>query len=366
VRKEAISLLVAGVVLVTAAPVCAQTPQELFQTLKQKVNAGSWSDALATLARLDVAAATTENESLRERMAVAVAFYRGVCQANLGRSDEAVKSFREFFTFQPDATIDERLFSLNVVKAFETARKASSATRGSIAQSYARFRGSVPSVDDPADPRWADGPVKWILTPEELTEWSQLTDLSDRISFVRRFWAARSNLLDRNGHSFQEEFERRVAYADQEFAEEDGERRGSLTDRGMVFVLLGPPVSAARERLRGSSNGVETGGETRQVPESDFVKRKTNINTSLSVQARYAAKLPGVENKVPSLEYEYLETWHFDSEISPMPVGFRELDVHYVTKRGRGRSSLQRDPTTISALGAAAQNGAGRRAAKVP
>jgi GWxTD domain-containing protein len=58
------------------------------------------------------------------------------------------------------------------------------------------------------------------------------------VSFVEAFWRARAG----NDH-FRAIFERRVAFADADLGQEgkSGDR-GSMTDRGMVFILLGPPA----------------------------------------------------------------------------------------------------------------------------
>src|SRR6267378_1520846 len=45
-------------------------------------------------------------------------------------------------------------------------------------------------------------------------------------------------------NEFRDEFDRRVQYADQNFA--NGRQRGSLTDRGKVLVLFGAPTHAVR------------------------------------------------------------------------------------------------------------------------
>src|SRR5262245_40034670 len=71
----------------------AQTLPELFQKLKTEVNAGSWADASRTLATLQTDSAKPGNEEPRRKLEGPIAFYRGVCEANLDQTDEAVESF---------------------------------------------------------------------------------------------------------------------------------------------------------------------------------------------------------------------------------------------------------------------------------
>ena len=371
-RKKIMSLLVAAFALGAPTVICAQTPQELFRSMKEQITAGAWAEALTTLSRLESAASAPENETIRFRLAGPIAFYRGVCQANLGRSDEAEKCFREFLTLEPNATMDPRAFSSAAARAFESAQKANAAQGVSLAESYRRFHGETESADDPADPRWADGPVKWIMTPDERTRWSTLNDPNERLAFAESFWSARLALSGRDGRSFRQEFERRVAFADRKFGE--GETRGSLTDRGMVFVLLGPPLQVAVQRLRGESSNPLDGGASRIGSQDESIAMRSSPaatasrlrSPSAGIKAMTWAKYQDVQNKSASLEDETLETWNYGDQLLPMGAGLRDLDVHYLTKHGTGRRMLQQDPGTVNALSAAAQQGAGKLAASAP
>src|SRR4030095_5720519 len=80
--------------------------------------------------------------------------------------------------------------------------------------------------------------------------------------FVERFWTARATLPGESGRTYRQEFERRIAFADI-YLVQDPEKRGSLSDRGMVFVLLGPPTRATRRALRGENDPSEPSGMSR-------------------------------------------------------------------------------------------------------
>ncbi len=101
----------------------AQTIPELFGKVKAEIKADSWADALKTLDALEAEAAKPGNESAQKQLAGPLAFYRGVCSANLGQKDEAAASFTTFLKLQPGATIDAAVYSKKAVAAFEKAQK---------------------------------------------------------------------------------------------------------------------------------------------------------------------------------------------------------------------------------------------------
>ena len=71
-----------------------------------------------------------------------------------------------------------------------------------------------------------------------------------RQEFVDRFWEARNPQPGNPDNTFKTAFDRRVAFADAYFIAGREATRGSMTDRGMVFVLLGPPTYVGRKPIR--------------------------------------------------------------------------------------------------------------------
>ncbi len=86
---------------------------------------------------------------------------------------------------------------------------------------------------------WADGPVRWLLLPEEWKELRQMRHKAAALNFIESFWARRDGEPETPGNAFRERFSERVEAADLLYKE--GARRGSLTDRGRALILLGPP-----------------------------------------------------------------------------------------------------------------------------
>lgn len=93
---------------------------------------------------------------------------------------------------------------------------------------------------------WAKGPVQYLMTKEEQTAWQALAADADVDAFITAFWARRDPTPGTAANEMRDEFERRVAAADQKFA---GRARGSLTDRGRVFIMFGNPVRVTAAKV---------------------------------------------------------------------------------------------------------------------
>ena len=103
---------------------------------------------------------------------------------------------------------------------------------------------------------WAKGPAQFIMTPQELTQWNQIKTDADAKAFTDLFWARRDPSPGTPANEYRDAFEAAVKYADEHFAE--GRRKGSLTDRGRVLVLLGAP---SRIEKTGSAAATTMPGE---------------------------------------------------------------------------------------------------------
>ncbi len=114
---------------------------------------------------------------------------------------------------------------------------------------------------------WASGPAGFLLTTSEESTWSSInTDAAAR-DFIALFWARRDPQPDVPGNQFKAEFDRRVKYADDNFATDD--TRGAVTDRGKVLILLGFPQKienrAPTETVERMSERGSAGAGTEEV-----------------------------------------------------------------------------------------------------
>jgi GWxTD domain-containing protein len=96
---------------------------------------------------------------------------------------------------------------------------------------------------------WLNGPVGYIITENEKKEFKKLALIEEKQKFIIWFWARRDPNSDTDWSEFQEEFYRRVDYANENFMEKGLE--GWETARGMIFIILGPPEKKWEELIPG-------------------------------------------------------------------------------------------------------------------
>jgi len=204
-----------------AAPV---TLPELFRKAKEQVKLGSYDAALSTLHEIDTVSQQPGLEKDREALRTSLAFYEGVCRAALGKEDEARADFTVYLAANPSAQMDPAMYPKKVVAAFEGARKASAAAAApaepatGIASAYRVFRKpESPLAPIPED--WADGPVRFLLSSAQADEYRHMADPIARSEFITSFWKSRDLKPETAENEFRDEFERRVAFADQYFVQ---------------------------------------------------------------------------------------------------------------------------------------------------
>ena len=93
--------------------------------------------------------------------------------------------------------------------------------------------------DTPAFQKWANEDVRWIITPEERAAFLKLQTPEQKEQFIEQFWALRDPTPDTRENEFKDEHYRRIAYANVHFGA--GATPGWESDRGRVYIVLGPP-----------------------------------------------------------------------------------------------------------------------------
>ncbi len=83
--------------------------------------------------------------------------------------------------------------------------------------------------------------VSPIITKAEREVFSMLKTNEEREKFIRFFWRQRDPYPDTEENEFAKEYMERVRFADQNFGHGTF-RRGSQTERGYYYLLLGPPL----------------------------------------------------------------------------------------------------------------------------
>src|ERR1700704_5740837 len=99
-RRLTLSLLAA----LAAAVALGQSVPDLFPKAKEQARAGSWPDALVPMEAVDLEAGKPANQKFQSQLEAPLAFYRGVCDSNLDRVNDAGADFETFLLLQPGAS----------------------------------------------------------------------------------------------------------------------------------------------------------------------------------------------------------------------------------------------------------------------
>ena len=86
---------------------------------------------------------------------------------------------------------------------------------------------------------WLVGPVSRLASPQEIQEYLALKDDAQAEAFVQAFWDRRDPAPDKPGNPIRAAFDQRSVNADRLYSEAG--LLGRRTDRGVLFVLYGPP-----------------------------------------------------------------------------------------------------------------------------
>ncbi|MCJ7681025.1 MAG: GWxTD domain-containing protein, partial [Candidatus Aminicenantes bacterium] len=112
-------------------------------------------------------------------------------------------------------------------------------------------RGTVRMKDDPFFDSFYEK-AQIIMTKEERTVYRNLPDRESKAAFIEDFWTTRDPDPGTEENENKIAFEERIEYANTWFGlhnthrgrppgERGGESRGWDTDRGNIYILLGPP-----------------------------------------------------------------------------------------------------------------------------
>ena len=351
--------------LAIALPLAAEGLGELFQKAKEQVKSAHWEEALKTLDALDGASRQPGLEQQRKQLEPALEFYRAVCFANTDRAAQAQAHFETYLAANPNASLDRGMYSKKTADAFERAQKKRGAQgepssgSSSLAAAYRDFRMSDGATTEPPKENWTEGPVKVLLTPEEKREWAGLSDAVSRSEFITKFWGARDPKPETPENEFREDFEKRIAFADKYFVQD--ETRGSLTDRGLVFLLLGPPTYAGRSPLgtgddASDSQGLSSvGRHDAEIAVAGAKEAAAGGKLSSGKTSSIADRSSGVGTSVRDVTANWREVWHYRREVLPSGVPYQQVDFEFITRKGYGKNVLQRDSAALTTMDAARQ-----------
>lgn len=104
---------------------------------------------------------------------------------------------------------------------------------------------------------WAEGPAKHLMTKEDVVAWKNIQTEDEAKAFVDLFWARRDPTPNTIPNEFRDEFDKRVALADQHFTTK--RTRGAMTDRGRTMILLGSPYHIGSKGPQSRAVGMVAG-----------------------------------------------------------------------------------------------------------
>jgi GWxTD domain-containing protein len=123
--------------------------------------------------------------------------------------------------------------SVTAVSAFAVKDKAKELTK----EERQRQKAIQKEMESPYK-KWINGPIGYIITPQERAAFKNLTTDEERDRFIEEFWQRRNPNPGSAENQFKEEFYRRIAYANEHFSSGIA---GWQTDRGHIYIMYGPP-----------------------------------------------------------------------------------------------------------------------------
>jgi GWxTD domain-containing protein len=132
---------------------------------------------------------------------------------------------------------------------------------------------------------FAKGPLQYLLTKEERKEWSSVKTDEQARAFIDLFWARRDPSPGTPANEFRDLINTRIERADASYSV--AKMKGSATDRGKVYVVMGPPTGMKR-------GGPQAGASVRAGDST--IGQSSNLNSQ------------SVQGVAPSETWQYEQT----------------------------------------------------------
>jgi GWxTD domain-containing protein len=335
IRSKRLVSLVAVLVL-SASAALAGDPGAAIGQARQALNEKRYSAAIKLLQD-----AMPDAEKLPEpqhaQALAALHFYSAIAWSASNDVARTKSELEEFFRFSPQTkSIDAAKYDPRFVKAFGEVAASMQGDHGgnfdSIYPGLASFTGADMNVAQLT--AWGDGPELTLLgSSDEKRQWRAVTTDEARKAFVDSFWSKR-------GDAFHKELERHVAFADQAF--KDMKTRGSLTDRGRVFILLGVPRVVRLKPLTAREGGNNTmGGSSSGSAGNNRMSDAAGGGTSAK---QFEADDKNMTQIAPDpIAKGTVERWIFGRDQLPPGIPDAEVVFKFVTQEGYGDHVLQRE-----------------------
>ena len=336
-----LSRMLIAVAAALAATSSLADPAAAIGQARQALSARDYQTAVKTLQGA-VAEASALAEPQRKQALSAIHFYSALALSAMKNDVQARQELEKFFGLAPGMnTLDPAKFDKRFVATFNEVRASMDPNAGaSFASVYPAYRAfaSTTAQERPWS-QFANGlELTLLATPEEKHAFKQISGQEATRTFIDDFWARRDP-------AFRDEFLRRVAFADEIFPER--ELRGSLTDRGRSFVLLGPPKIVRQANLTASeaARGIGTGTPSRTAVATGAAMDARSRAAATEMAGRVAAQ----PNATPVPKGK-VERWVYSRDQLPSHIPDDQLVLKFITEEGYGENVLQREPLVVKAL----------------
>lgn len=308
VRMRAPLFLAATVAALLTLPASAAIdPAAAVAKAKEEIAAGRHAVALELLHEATPIAAASMNLRQRAVALSAIYFYSAMAEVALGQKDHAAEDLRSFLLYSPQTKLDASHFSPEFVALFNDVQTGIAKRRNAPASFEDAYPGFPPGVSSsvwPLDSWGASSEFIILGTDQEKEEWGRLRDEQTRRAFMTEFWNRRDPDPSTSVNEARVEFLSRIAFADVAFTESPDDR-GSLSDRGRIFVLLGPP---------------------QRVSVRPMTRREAWYQPRRTIDAGNA-----------------LEQWTYFREQLPKKLPHNELVIRFITEGGSLVRRMERD-----------------------
>lgn len=314
-------LLVTAVFLIPGYAVAA-LPAEAIAAGRARLERGDCRGAIGVFQSAVPDAAALQPEKTRTDALAAIHFYSALAFSNCGLVAKAREEVREFLRFHPGySSLDARKYPGQFVSLFDEVQRAVVDRSGptSFSHYYPGYNAYTTFASDaPRLLLWATSPEFQLFgDDEERDRWHLLREDEDRSRFVESFWRKRDPDPSTPENAFRESVLRRVAFADRVFSDGDNEMlRGSLTDRGRVFVLLGVPARVYRKPLTRSDGAF--------------------------IASRSPLAIDGM-----------LERWIYFKDQLPAGTAVTSVEFRFISQQGYGDNVMQKDFWAMKSLAGA-------------
>ena len=310
-------LAFAVVALFAATTAFAADPAQALADAKAHLTAKKYAEAL------DAAAGGIEGAGVipigqRGQALAALNFYAAAAASGIGNDIVARLYLEEFARLSTMRKVDPAKFDAKFVKLFDAVLNSTS-EQDQFLVIYPAYAEPSPAIDPSQQALIDAAAVHWLATKDEKRDWAAVSSGDARAEFMKNFWAKRDLTPGTATNEYRTQIERRIAFADKYLISPDAER-GSLSDRGRVFILLGRPTVARR----------------RPIGRDDLVSMAGTTEINKQVDGT-------------------MEQWIYQRAQLPVAYSKPSVTYRFVTQRGLGDNVLQKnDAWSMNALSVAA------------